>query len=278
MPPAGYYTRRASIADFETDGRCVERLFARHIISLLPKLSSSKSIHDYGCGPTVFTEELMASMSANRLSELSYPRIVATSRRKASTEITKHLATVNEWTKVKTWYADPMNLPFADETFDFTICNLEINKLESPVKGAAEIYRTLRFGGMAYITAWNYHGILNLMSRLNNKVRPNERLEQSLYKRGLGVSRERLEDTIVAAGFARRDVEVHEHRELLNFESEEKLVELMCVGTFAAEVTKKWKESERDAIPSAIKQVLSSGESILMAISVDSWVVIARKT
>jgi SAM-dependent methyltransferase len=52
--------------------------------------------------------------------------------------------------------ADAMSLPFAEATFDVTVCGLGLNYIPSPVRGLEEFRRVTRPGATVAVYVWDY--------------------------------------------------------------------------------------------------------------------------
>ena len=274
MSKSAYHELNNSLAtDYDRENRSIPRLFARYIVSLLPPLSHAATIHDNACGPAVFTGELLTSTSFT--SANVPPKITTTDISEPMIEITKDLVKRNEWTTVEAKIADSMNLKhLGDESTDISITNFGIFMLASPTNGAAEVYRTLKPGGVAYITAWKSHGWLDLLNRISSIIRPDA---ASNTAGRTDIARETIEDTMVEAGFARNAIKIHERREMLKFEDETDLGILMSSGKLAMYATKDWDENQRRRIPEVVREALTEEEWEMKAIAMDAWVVQAHK-
>lgn len=262
--------------DYDRENRSVPRLFARHLISLLPLLSSSHVIHDNACGPAVVTSELLASLSSSNTDDVPQPKVHATDLSESMIQGAQGLIEKNAWENVDAVVMDSLDLKgFSDDCFDISITNFGIFLLPDPIKAAAEVNRTLKPSGVALTTSWKFHGWLDLMRRISRVIRPEAELEG--ISANSPTSKEELIDSMVRAGFAREKVEVSEHREWLRFEDEADLGELMGTGKIAQFVTKDWEDGERASIKEVVRGAATEEEWRMKAIPMVAWVVVATK-
>ena len=278
MSKAAYHELKDSLATiYDRENRSTPRLFARYIVSLLPLDDEDNDVmplHDNACGPAVFTGELLTAMSSPS-SRQSFTEITATDKSHSMIGSARDLIKRRHWTGVETMVADSMNLNrIPDEMFGTSVTNFRIFMLASPIAGAAEVYRTLMYGGAAYITAWKARGWLDLLGRIGRIVRPDAAQEIS---NETDITYEMIEDTMVGAGVPQGGIQIHEHREWLKFEDETDLGVLMGTGKLAMYATQDWDEDQRRRIPEVVKEALSEEEWEMKAIAMDAWVVKAHK-
>lgn len=162
-----------------------------------------------------------------------------------------------------------------EEVFDISVTNFGIWLTGKPHEALCEVVRTLKPGGVAVMTAWKWHGWLDLMGRISRVVRPGVEVRGVLANRFL--DEEGVMDALVNAGFEAGRIEVEERTEMLMWDGEEDLRALMCEGDFARFAMKDWEASERDAVPDAIEQALTDQEKLQSALAKTAWVITAGK-
>ncbi|CAF9914510.1 MAG: hypothetical protein ALECFALPRED_009611 [Alectoria fallacina] len=77
--------------------------------------------------------------------------------------------------KVDTAVMDGLDLQFPDNTFDLSFTSLALFAFPDPVKGARELFRTLKPGGVAAATTWKSVGWLPLLHEVEAMLRPGRR-------------------------------------------------------------------------------------------------------
>jgi len=219
------------------------------------------------------TSELLASIGNGA----ERPKIIATDNSPPTIHFVRELVERKGWGGFfEAGVVDSMDLYVCEEgDFDVSVTNFGIFMLSDPVKGAAEVHRTLKLDRVAFITAWKFHGWVDLLRRISEIVRPGVLCEGVLAIRWPG--KEKMVETMVEAGFEREGVEVRERREWLGFEDERDLRDLMTAGKSAVHSTSDREEGERRRIPGVIRQALTSEEWQMKGIAMDAWIVIARK-
>ena len=65
-----------------------------------------------------------------------------------------------------------MELAYPDETFDMSFTSLAIFAFPDPLKGARELYRTLKPGGVAALTTWKEVGWMELLREVELRIKP----------------------------------------------------------------------------------------------------------
>ncbi|KAF6236902.1 hypothetical protein HO173_005193 [Letharia columbiana] len=150
-------------------------VLADHLISLItpslppPTTTPSLRILDNACGPMVLTTQCLLDPSI-----ATYPSVhisavdlsadfIAANRTAISTRSTLG-------PKVDTAVMDGADLRFADDTFDVSFTSLGIFAFPDPVRGARELYRTLKPGGVTAATTWKGVGWLPLLHAVEEEV------------------------------------------------------------------------------------------------------------
>ena len=159
-------------------------ILANHLISLtIPSLHPPAStlnlrILDNACGPMVLTTQSLLNPTIT-----SHP-FVHISAVDLSADFIIHnralLSSPNTATwntngrKVDTAEMDGTDLQFPDSTFDLSFTSLGIFAFPDPVKGARELYRTLKPGGVTAATTWKRCDWLPLLHEIESVMRPGQ--------------------------------------------------------------------------------------------------------
>ena len=119
---------------------------AKHVLSALPTPEKNRLTVDNSCGTGAFTVEMQ-----NMFPGMS---IRAFDKSPAMINIMRNLIEQHGWQNhVVAAVMDGEHLDFPDNTFDLSVNNFGIFFYPSPVQGACEMYRTLKLGGIAVVTA-----------------------------------------------------------------------------------------------------------------------------
>ncbi|KAL2043657.1 hypothetical protein N7G274_003964 [Stereocaulon virgatum] len=181
-------------------------ILANHLINLttphLPAPTEPLRILDNACGPAVLTTQCMRNEAITAHQEL---HISATDT--SADFITANRALISSnpnWTcagrLVDTDVMNGMDLAFPDNTFDVSFTSLGIFAFPDPVRGAAELYRTLKAGGVAALTTWKRVGWMPLLHEVEQMLQPGcEPTHFPLVEAWMG--RGKLEQTLRDGGF-----------------------------------------------------------------------------
>ena len=107
---------------------------------------------DVGCGPGALTAELVRLLGAESVAAVdpSEPFAQACAARLPG---------------VRVEVAAAESLPFADASFDATLCQLVVNFMSDPAAGVGEMRRVTRAGGVVAGAVWDYAGEMTLLRR-----------------------------------------------------------------------------------------------------------------
>jgi len=171
---------------------------AERILDLAPPLTSKSLVLDNCCGTGAFTTKL--------INKYAYPpQIRASDNSPGMIDIMKSLITKNGWQEsVIAAKMDSEDLKFPDETFDLSVTNFGIFFFPDPVKGAKEIYRTLKPGGVAFVTCWKKICYLPIMQEVQKIVKPKEAIVMKMFEDWQ--KKETIEKTMRDGGFT--DLEI----------------------------------------------------------------------
>lgn len=197
------------------------RELARHMIPLSPPIFQSSTILDNACGTGIVAQEVLLNrFSANApLPKITCvdvaPPMVGVARdifRGMLSSYNSHIPSTEagdhdrgEVVKCDIMPGEELKLP--DEHFTHSFTNQGILFFKDPAKGAREIYRTLKTGGVAIVTTWASLGHVDLAREVQKSYKPESTImpfpiAEEWYQA------EHLKKTLEAAGF--KDVEVSE--------------------------------------------------------------------
>jgi ubiquinone/menaquinone biosynthesis C-methylase UbiE len=112
-------------------------------------------------------------------------------------------------------YADALNLPFEDESFELVVCQFGVMFFPDKVRGNAEAKRVLRSGGQYLLVSWN-NVEMNLATKVVGaalaEIFPDD--TAAFYERlpFRYHDRDTIRADLIAAGFERVDIETLELR------------------------------------------------------------------
>ena len=194
------------------------------------------------------------------------------------------IASHSDWTSngkvVDTEVMNGMDLKFEDNSFDVSFTSLAIFAFPDPVKGAAELYRTLKPGGVAALTTWKRAGWLSLLHEVERILKPGSEPTQLPYLEEWSVPG-KLEQTLRDGGF--KDVVESDVLAYAWWPSMEEAANRMT-ETLRMMVGSGWTAGEKERMEEGILNVMKGG-SEHMKRSEDgkvgfegmSWTGLARK-
>jgi ubiquinone/menaquinone biosynthesis C-methylase UbiE len=115
------------------------KLMAKQLVEKIP---ANGKVLEIAPGPGYFCIEL-ARLGNYQITGLDISKSFVEIARKNATEA---------GVKVEFREGNASEMPFADETFDFTFCQAAFKNFSAPVQAIAEMYRVLRPGGVAVIS------------------------------------------------------------------------------------------------------------------------------
>jgi len=236
----------------------------RAIASHLPSLLSNKfppnpngdppTILDNACGTGAVTDQL--------LKVLPSARIYASDAIPPMIESFKALRDTNEkWKKniIDVAVMDGQELRYEKNFFDIDIMNFGIFFFPDPVKGAREVYRTLKPGGVAIITVWKEFGFKPILWEVQKRVNPvNPLTELPLMEPW--TDGELLKTTMKEGGFADTDIEMKIIEERMWGTGLEDFQKVL-LENFEAMVARSWSGEEKARLATVIAEVLGDSEA-----------------
>jgi ubiquinone/menaquinone biosynthesis C-methylase UbiE len=207
---------------------------------LLPVPTSESVIHDNACGTGLMTAHFQ--QVASQTGHARAKKIHATDYVPSVTQVLQHKASRNGWKNVDISVMDSQELGFPDNSFDLSIMNFGLFFLPDPQKGAGQIYRTLKPGGVAVVTTWKKRHMMDTIAAAQKIIRPDL---ESLHApwADLWSKEETLRDVLVNAGFEAENVKIVERRTDAIVEPFLRDPDMVARAYPAA--TKGWTEEER---------------------------------
>ena len=253
-------------------GSCT-RAIAAHILILLPSLPSSPTLLDNACGTGAATTSLLSA----------YPsaHIHAVDNSAAMISVMESLIAEKNWEgRVTAQVMDGQDLRFEDGTFDASVTNFGVFYFPDPVKGAREMYRTLKSGGTAVVTCWREIGFLNLFYPVQEIVKPEKRVE-SMPTLEKWMVPQVVEQVMRDGGF--EDVKVHE-KEVAIWDVEIENLASRMAETMEAFVGGQWTQEEMGRMEDATMKVWrAQGDKYFIrddgkvGMKMVAWIAVGRK-
>ena len=131
---------------------------AEHCVTLLQDVGPESIIHDNGCGTGEVSQAIISKLKATSSDSEHGITVHATDFIRPMIDLVASRAKAEAWTDVvdfRTSIADTQNMPsIPSNTFTHSITGFVLQSLPQPTLAAAEIYRTLKPGGVAIVTGW----------------------------------------------------------------------------------------------------------------------------
>jgi SAM-dependent methyltransferase len=124
---------------------------AQSCILVLPPITPESIIHDNGCGDGNVTRSILSDLPATKHPSVIHATDIAS---ELLSKLQEQVAR-NTWPVVTT-LAPAQDLAFQDNMFTHSITNCVILRLsdKEAIKACKEVYRTLKKGGTAAVSAW----------------------------------------------------------------------------------------------------------------------------
>ncbi|KAL2836932.1 S-adenosyl-L-methionine-dependent methyltransferase [Aspergillus pseudoustus] len=260
---------------------------ARFMLSLAPMPDAESIILDNACGTGALTSSLLESLRASQeeagpdspVGISAYPKIHAVD---VSPAMVASVVRKSEHFQIppgslQTGVMDAQALAFPDHAFTHSYLNFGIFFLPDPARGVAEIYRTLKPGGAAFISTWVSLGYLEILRSAQKAVRSRDtkrELFRPMYSEEW-FSEEKLRETLVAGGFASDDIVVHRVKTALAGDDLDGLVETMLLP-FGKKMD-GWTEEQRVALIANIEGGLSEEQKSSCCVDMHAFVAVALK-
>ncbi|KAJ0417372.1 S-adenosyl-L-methionine-dependent methyltransferase [Aspergillus carlsbadensis] len=252
---------------------------ARFMLSLAPRSENDAIVLDNACGTGALTFALLESFQPSASEGHALPTIHAVDIAPAMTaSVVQKSQTLSVPDGVlQTAVMDAQSLSFADNTFTHSYMNFGIFFLPDAARGAAEIYRTLKPGGAAFISTWQSLGYLDLLRASQRIVRPQdseEELFRPMYSE-VWFTEEKLRGTLVAGGFPKERITVYTKGTKLVGDDIQGLVETMLLP-FGKKM-EGWSGEERVRLKEVIVEGLSVEDRETCSVDMVAFVAVAMK-
>ncbi|GKT56668.1 methyltransferase type 11 [Colletotrichum tofieldiae] len=243
MKPLDHFDSTAQSYEKSTGG-CAREL-AERIIPLL-NFTNDSVILDSACGSGIVTDVLL-----QHLKDKTATKIFATDGAPKMVELVQ--ARFSGHHNVTATVMPGESLDFQDATFNHSITSLGLMFFTDAVKGATEIFRTLKVGGTAIVTGWEELGYIPIIRRLQQEIRPSDE------PFNLPVSPQwfdpvHTEKILRAGGF--EDIEMRSELVHWAAETDEEVASLI-VQMFGPFVFKDWNQAEKKRAEELLPGIVS---------------------
>lgn len=161
------WNSKAGAASYEQRTLECSRDIAQHLIFAAPQLAPGSHVLDNACGTGIVTKELLNTYNDLHIDAVDFSD--------GMMDIINPMIQRQGWHhRVTTAKMNGIDLKFEDGIFDASFTNFAIFFFPDPNKGAKELYRTLKPGGTAALTAWEYFGWLPVMREIQKSVKPDD--------------------------------------------------------------------------------------------------------
>ncbi|USP81892.1 uncharacterized protein yc1106_09166 [Curvularia clavata] len=234
MPVNEMFEDDLAISYESSTGGCTREL-AIHILDILPSIDVNSNVLDNACGNGIVAQEFFYRYPDTPLTMTCVDKVkdmVDLARRSVPICTT---STAN----ISFDVMDGENLLLPDNTFTHSVTNCGIFFFEDAVKGASEIYRTLKPGGTAVITTWKNYNYIQIIHEAQQLVKPDEELLKWAVADEWSTA-SHLQDTLEKGGF--RDIQIQE--KLVYYAT--KSIEELCgnIMDIWTHLGPKWTEEE----------------------------------
>lgn len=262
---ADHFNKVAATYEYRDVSRATK--VVRDLIALAPPISQTSIVLDNASGPGIIAAEILKqSISADIT-----PQIYAADISPAMIEMLRQ----KNLPRVKSDVMDAQELSYSDNTFTHSFMNMGIFLLPNPERGAAEIYRTLKPGGVAIITSVKQAGWVRIFQAAQREVKPDFPLWKGLLKEEWSTE-QKIRDVILAGGFQPENIDVttaessHSSNLINDF-----LASVKDKVTLA--ITEDWSKVEKQQFEDAYKKELENQHLNPQELEMITWVVRARK-
>ncbi|KAF7185221.1 Arginine-hydroxylase NDUFAF5, mitochondrial [Pseudocercospora fuligena] len=244
------------------------RLVASAALDLISLPTDADAIiHDNACGPGTATKALITKYQTQNS---PIPKIIATDYTPAMIS-----AFESNNAKVTARIADSQSLPFSDETFALSICNISVANFNSAELALEEIHRTLKPDGIAVVTNWKVFGLADAIAEARTKMfgvqgSSPEVAGEEFMKEGF------IAEKMVEAGFEEGKVRTESVRVVASEKEDLKGAVQFLTGGFVP-IVANLDGSEKGRWKECVEEVLEERKQRDGGIVCEAWVVIAKK-
>jgi ubiquinone/menaquinone biosynthesis C-methylase UbiE len=208
--PTKFYPKQCVPRDaklYETIGGRATQTVADFIFTKLPPLPPNSTIHDSACGQAFITGSAVKACPPASLPTL---RIEATDIKPGMIFMASQDIKENNWPATST-IMDSTKLDFPDEKFTHSIMSFGLPIMPDPAVAAAEMYRTLKPGGIAVTAFWTQIPAGETIMKANQILRPANRPLAMVPKPGFK-DPENLRRQLASGGFEIEKIKLEEFR------------------------------------------------------------------
>jgi ubiquinone/menaquinone biosynthesis C-methylase UbiE len=237
----------AIAANYERSVGGSTRDVARYILDILPPISSESVVLDNACGNGIVAQELLLKAKMD-----GQPVIHCVDGAPGMVDLAKDaLQRKSPSASIRYSVAPGENLAFPDDIFTHSVTNMGILFFTDGLKGAREIYRTLKPGGTAIITSWSYLGYKPVIQQAQKTVKPESTPFQVPINQ-LWFTSEHLEGILREGGF--KDIKIHNKEVHYGLGNDAKRV-CQLLEAFLPPLTVGWTEEEKGALKEELEKV-----------------------
>lgn len=246
------------------DSRSKMMSFAPALIALAPPITNTSIVLDNACGPGVITDGIKTqSIPPARLCAVDVsPGMIETLRQKALPGVEAEVM-------------DAQKLSFRDDTFTHSFTNMGIFLFPNPEKGAAEIYRTLKPGGIAVVTSIKQVGWPRIFQAAQRTVRPEAPLFNGMLAEEWA-TKEKLDAVLQAGGFLSIDVSITTVESSMQGAQQKPFVDSIAAEATAV-ITEGWSQEEKQQFDSALQEQIQVSMTDNEVFEIVVWAAAAKK-
>lgn len=262
---------------YEENNNGISLAMYRHLLALCTSgpfpspITSSSIIHDNASGPGMLVAEVI---QLPQFAVENVPKIYCTD---VSPAMIKALST-KDWGSrygVEGAVMDGQELSFSDGMFTHSFTNVSIFLFPDPVKGTKEIYRTLKPGGVAFVTTMKRMGWLAPFHSAQKRVRPDEKPWQGLVAPEW-LESAHLKKLMLEAGFADDQLAIQSFT--IPFEMKDfPRLQGEAMELSAKVLTQGWSEDEVEKFNVALQDEFKAYIEAGTPASLEIWIAIAKK-
>jgi ubiquinone/menaquinone biosynthesis C-methylase UbiE len=266
-----HFNTNASLYEKLTGG--TTRRIAEGFMHHLPPLTSSTRIIDSACGPGIVTQLILEKAKEQRISPPPY--VLGIDNAQGMIDQFEGKKETFGWTTVESRVMSAETLTgIEDNSFDAVIMNFGLFALPDAVKGAAEMWRVLKTGGVAIITTWKRSPPVDILEKAVGAIRPTEK--DSVFPISKDwLKAEKLSQVMTHGGF--ESVKVDSFDSYWKNDSLEEFLESLT-GPFWQRLWAHWSDEEKARLKPEILNALTEEEKGSEGtLDMIAWVCVAHK-